>query len=154
MVAFPMHSCPFETSLDDILVGTLYHTGTNRPTIVSELRVLHQHLAFAQVVQVLVNPFSLCKMALQTISHAQQGMGISMLEDMQTAIKHVRRAMHVRLLQGFEQFGDMFCRMGKIQNPYCVRPMLVGKNLQPVCPIHDSTHLLSLGHLASLHLHF
>ena len=68
--ALPMHSCPFETGLDDILVGTLHHAGTNWPTVASELRVLHQRFSFAQVLQMLLDSFLLGKIASQAISHA------------------------------------------------------------------------------------
>jgi hypothetical protein len=48
----------------------------------------------------------------------------------------------------------MFCPMGKIQDTHGIRPMPIGKGLQPVCPIHDGTDFLCLPHLAPLHLHF
>jgi len=80
----------------------------------------------------LLNPFVLSKIPFETISHAQQETGTSMFEEMQTPIKHVRGKMHPCLLQGFQQLGEMFCRMGKIQDTHRIRPMRVSKELQPV----------------------
>jgi hypothetical protein len=68
MGAFPMHPSPLETSLDDVFVGTFYHTRTNRPAVSSELRILHQCLSLAQVVQMLVDSFVLGKTAFKTVS--------------------------------------------------------------------------------------
>src|SRR5258707_11855307 len=48
----------------------------------------------------------------------------------------------------------MFCRMGKLEYTQRIRPMLICKELQPVCPIHDSTDFLGLRHPASSGLHF
>src|SRR5260370_23682010 len=61
---------------------------------------------------------------------------------------------HTCLLQGLQQFGHMFCRMGKIEDAHRIRPMPVSKELQPVCSIHDRAHLLGLLHFAPSHLHF
>jgi len=65
-----MYPRSLEASFDDVFIGTFYHAGTNRPAVASELRVLHQRLSFAQVLQMLLNPFVLGKIALETISHA------------------------------------------------------------------------------------
>ncbi len=82
MGALPMHPCSLEASFDDVFVGTLHHAGTNRPTVALELRVLHQHLPLAQVLQMLLNSFLLGKIAFKTVSQTQQRVGTSMLEDM------------------------------------------------------------------------
>jgi hypothetical protein len=92
-----MHPSSLEASFDDVFVGTLHHTGTNRPAVASELRVLHQRLTFPQVIQIM-NPFLLDKIAPQTISHTQKRTGTSMLEHMQTPFKHRDREMHSRML--------------------------------------------------------
>jgi hypothetical protein len=57
--ALPMHPRPFETSLDDILVGTLHHPRTNGPALLSKCGILHQCISFPQVVQVLLDAFLL-----------------------------------------------------------------------------------------------
>jgi len=109
-----MHSCPFETGFDDVFVGTLHHTRTNRPPIALELRVLHERFSFAQVIQVLVDSFLLGKLGPQAVSHVQQGSGTSMFENMQTAVEHLWRKMDFGFLQGFQQIGDMLSPMRKI----------------------------------------
>jgi len=81
-VRFKSHHCSFETGLDDFLVGTLPHSGTNRPAVASELRVLHQGLSFAQVIQVFTDPFLLGKIAFETTSQTQQRSRTPMFEDM------------------------------------------------------------------------
>jgi hypothetical protein len=154
MLAFPVHAWPFETSFDDIFVGTLDHARTNRPAVLAKLRILHQCLSLAQVVQMGVDLFSFCKIAEEMSGHLQQRSRTSMFEDMEAPVEDVRRKTHASLLQGFQQFGKMFCGVGKIQNPQRIRPMLVRKGLQPVCSIHDGTHVLCLPDLAPPHFPF
>jgi hypothetical protein len=77
-----------------------------------------------------------------------------MFEHMQTALQHRGRKMHSRMLQGFQQLGDMFCCVGKIQDTHCIRPMPLRKRHTPVCSIHDGSDLFRLPHPAPSHLHF
>src|SRR5450755_996750 len=98
MGAFPMHPRSLEASFDDVFVGALHHARTNWPVVASELRVLHQHLSFAQVLQMLLHLFVLSKIALETTSHAQQRTGTAMFEHMQTPLEHRGRKMHSRML--------------------------------------------------------
>jgi hypothetical protein len=63
MGALPMHPGPFEASFNHVLVRTLYHAGTNRPVVALECRILHQCFSLAQVVQMLLHPFLLGKIA-------------------------------------------------------------------------------------------
>ncbi len=81
MAALPMHARSFETSLDDEFVGALYHPRADGPALISKLRVAHQGLALAQVVQMLLDPFVLCQFAPEPISHAQERTRTSMFED-------------------------------------------------------------------------
>lgn len=77
-----------------------------------------------------------------------------MFEQMETPIKQVRGEVHASLLQGFQHLGDMFCRMGEVQNTERIRPMPLAKHLAPVCPIHHSANFLCLPYLAPSRLHF
>jgi hypothetical protein len=77
-----MHPWPFEASFDDVFVSTLHHARTNRPALLSECRISHEGLSLAQVVQMLLDPFVLDKIAFETIGYAQQKTGASVFEDM------------------------------------------------------------------------
>lgn len=48
---FPVHSGPFQTRFNDILVRTLNHARTDRPAITPKLRVLHHGFSLTEVVQ-------------------------------------------------------------------------------------------------------
>ena len=66
---------PGITGLDDIFVGTFHHARANRPAVTPKLLVLHQCLSFAEVVQMLMDPFSLCQIVGYPVSHTQQRSG-------------------------------------------------------------------------------
>lgn len=82
VLAFPMHPRPFETSLNDQLVGTFDHPRANGPALCSELRILHQRRPFAQVLHVLLDAFLLCTIRGNAVCHLQQGTGTAVFEDM------------------------------------------------------------------------
>lgn len=63
MGAFPMHPRSLEASFHDVFVGTFYNARTNRLALLSKLRVLHQCLPLAQVLQMLIHSFLLGKIA-------------------------------------------------------------------------------------------
>src|SRR5436305_14116472 len=102
----------------------------------------------------LLDAFSACKMTCQPISHTQERSRASMFEDMQAAVEHLRRKVHLGIHQGFQQLGNMLCCVGKIQNTSSIRPMPIGKELTPVCPVHDSPDLFCFPHSAPSDLHF
>jgi hypothetical protein len=91
-----MHSRPLEARFDDVLVGTLNHSRTDRPAVTLELRILHQSLSLAQVIQLGTHLFFLSEVIGETISHTQEWTGSPMFEHMQTALKHRVWKMAVR----------------------------------------------------------
>lgn len=101
MAPLPMHPRSLEASLDDGFIGAFYHTGTQRPALLSKQRILHQRFSMAQVSQVSPCAFSLDSRPQVPISHTQQGTRPSMFEDMQTPLEHLSRKMHARLLESF-----------------------------------------------------
>lgn len=116
MAALPMHPRSFETSLDDEFVGALHHPRADGPALVSKLRVVHQGLSLAQVVQMLLDALALGQFAPQLICHVQKRTRPSVFEDVETPFEHPSRNGQARFLDSIEHLAHMFGGMGKIQN--------------------------------------
>ncbi len=76
---------PFDVpkaGFDHVFIRTLHHTRTDRPTLLSELRVLHQRLSSTEVYQMAVFAFLLGNILQEKISHTQERTGATMFKDM------------------------------------------------------------------------
>lgn len=145
VLAFPMHACAFESSLDHEFVGAFDHAGANRPSGCLEERVLHLGVPLKQILpggphlrgrappcqarEVEQHP--LWPVVFEAVQHAvQPASGQAM-----ACLSHrLAKRMHV------------LSRMGKIQDANRIGPLLVDKALQPLRTIGDRCHLSDLFH--------
>src|SRR5581483_9950303 len=103
-----MHASPFEASLDHDFVRTFDHPRTNRPSLLSILRILHHGFSFAQIPHLFTYSFLLEERGGKAGEQAHEVRWTAMFEPMQETRKQIRWHIHACLLQGLKQQIHMF----------------------------------------------
>ena len=122
---FPMHACPFESSLHDGFVGTFHHSRTKRPAFTLIPRIVHQRFPLAQMLQGLFQSLSSQSRSLQAGERIEQQARSPMFEQMQTPSQGIVRQGESSLRESVQDIAHALGRMGEISDPYRIRSMQI-----------------------------